>query len=206
MRFNNKNVIIPEPFVQPGPANDELWYTSSDGNILTPKGGSLPTIVSNTYVDGKGLIKCASDITSIGEAYINNARIVSVTIPNSVTSIGDRAFNNCSNLISVILGNSVESIGKYAFAVSVSLTSITIPNSVTSIKESTFGSCTGLTSLTIGISVKSIESYALSGCSSLTSISYTGSIAQYNAINKRRFWNSRVPATVVHCTDGDAPI
>ena len=68
MRFNNKNVVLPEPWVQPGPANNEIWYTSSDGNIVTPYSASaLPTIVSNTYVDGKGIIKCASDITSISD-------------------------------------------------------------------------------------------------------------------------------------------
>lgn len=229
MRFNNKNIILPEPYVQPGPPNDEIWYTSTDGNIVTPKYGSLPTIVSNTYVDGKGLIKCASDITHISEAYQNNTRIVSVVIPNSVTSIGERTFNNCSNLISVTIGNSVESIGIYAFAVSRSLTSITIPNSVTSIGDDAFSSCSGLTSVTIGNnlsnigdytfsqcssltsitipnSVKSIGYRAFSGCSVLTSISYTGTIAQYKAITKGRFWNNSVPATVVHCTDGDTAI
>lgn len=67
MRFNNKNVILPEPWVQPGPANDEIWYTSSDGNIVTPyRTSSLPEIVSNTYSDGKGVIKFATDVTSIG--------------------------------------------------------------------------------------------------------------------------------------------
>lgn len=60
-------MILPEPWVQPGPANDEIWYKSLDGNIVTPYSTSaLPTIVSNTYIDGKGVIKFASDITSIG--------------------------------------------------------------------------------------------------------------------------------------------
>ena len=199
-------MILPAPWVQPGPPNDEIWYTSTDGNIVTPKADTLPTIVSNTYVDGKGLIKCASDIISIGNVYQNNSRIVSVTIPNSVISIGDRAFNNCSNLISVTLGNSVESIGIYAFAVSRSLISITIPNSVTSIRDDAFGNCSGLTSVTIGNNVSSIGNSVFSGCSVLTSISYTGTIAQYKAIAKGRFWNNKVPATVVHCSDGDTPI
>ena len=53
----------------PGPANDELWYTSSDGNIVTPyQAGSLPTVVSNTYSDGKGIIKFVTDVTSIGDS------------------------------------------------------------------------------------------------------------------------------------------
>lgn len=50
-----------------GPPNDEIWYTSSDGNIVTPyRANSLPTIVSNTYSNGKGVIKFASDVTTIG--------------------------------------------------------------------------------------------------------------------------------------------
>ena len=72
------------------PAN-EIWYTSSDGKIVTPYiKSSLPTIVSNTYVDGKGIIKCASDITSIGNsAFKGCTTLTSVTIPNSVTIIGN---------------------------------------------------------------------------------------------------------------------
>ena len=139
MRFNNKNVILPEPWVRPVPADDEIWYTSSDGNIVAPnKASSLPTIVSNTYVGGKGIIKFASDVTSIGIQAFGNCRgLTSVTIPNSVTRIGGWAFENCTNL---------------------------------------------------------------------TSISYTGTIAQWNAISKYQWWNMNIPATVVHCTDGDAPI
>ena len=117
MRFNNKNVILPEPWVQPGPANDEIWYTSSDGNIVTSyRTSSLPTIVSNTYVDGKGVIKFASDVTSIGyRAFYDCTSLTSVTIPNSVTIIEQSAFSDCSGLSSVIIPNSVTSIGWYAF-------------------------------------------------------------------------------------------
>ena len=160
--FNNKNWELPEPWVQPRPANDEIWYTSSDGNIVKPYNtSSLPTIVSNTYVGGKGVIKCASNIIVIT----------------------DKTFKNCTSLTSVSFGDSVTYIGGSAFSNCSGLTSVTIPNSVTSIGYQAFY-----------------------GCSSLTSISYTGTIAQYNAIDKGSSWNTSVPATVVHCTDGDAPI
>ena len=81
-----------------GPANNEIWYTSSDGNIVTPKSGSLPTIVSNTYVDGKGIIKCASDITSIGGLAFWYTRIKSFFIPVNVNNIGMEAFKYCNYL------------------------------------------------------------------------------------------------------------
>ena len=65
----------------------------------------------------------------------------SITIPNSVTSIGDYAFEMCTDLTSITIPNSVTSIGGYAFSGCGSLTSITIPNSVTSIREYAFGGC-----------------------------------------------------------------
>ncbi len=70
-----------------------------------------------------------------------------MTIPNSVTSIGNSAFRNCSGLTSVTIPNSVTSIGGHAFYNCSSLTSVTIPNSVTTIGDSAFSGCTGLTSV-----------------------------------------------------------
>ncbi|GMO60249.1 MAG: hypothetical protein Ta2A_06370 [Treponemataceae bacterium] len=71
------------------------------------------------------------------------------TIPNSVTSIGDRAFFGCSSLTSVTIPDSVESIGRSAFYGCSSLTSVTIPSSVTSIAYSAFAYCSNLTSVTM---------------------------------------------------------
>ena len=94
----------------------------------------------------------------------------SVTIHNSVTSIGGGAFYGCSGLISVTIGNNVTSIGDDAFYECSGLISVTIPNSVTSIGDYAFYECSGLTSVTIGNSVTSIGDYAFYSCSSLTSI------------------------------------
>jgi len=71
----------------------------------------------------------------------------SFTIPDSVTSIGNYAFDCCDKLTSVILSDSVTSIGEMAFSNCI-ITSITIPSSVTSIGYSAFGYCRRLTSVT----------------------------------------------------------
>ena len=71
-------------------------------------------------------------------AFRGCSSLTSITIPNSVTSIGDYAFSGCSSLSSVTIPNSVKSIGDRTFYGCSCLTSISIPNSVTSIGESAF--------------------------------------------------------------------
>ena len=93
--------------------------------------------------------------------------LTSVTIPNSVTSIGDSAFSGCTGLTSVTIPNSVTSIGSYAFSGCTGLTSVTIPDGVRSIGAFAFSGCSGLTSVTIPDSVTSIGSDAFSGCYNL---------------------------------------
>ena len=70
--------------------------------------------------------------------------MTSITVPNSVTSIGKSAFSYCSRLKSITIPNSVTSIGYGAFSYCSSLTSITIPNSVASIEYGAFCSCSNL--------------------------------------------------------------
>ncbi len=99
-----------------------------------------------------------------------HTEIKELTIPNSVTSIGNSAFAGCSGLTSVIIPNNVTSIGESAFYNCDGLTSVIIPNNVTSIGESAFRYCFGLTSIAIPNSVTCIGNFAFSGCSGLTSI------------------------------------
>ena len=100
----------------------------------------------------------------------------SITIPNSVTSIGSSAFSSCKALTSITIPNSVTSIGDYAFYYCSSLTSITIPDSVTSIEHFAFSFCKSLTSIIISNSVTSIGNFAFDQCKSLTSISIPDSV------------------------------
>ena len=120
-------------------------------------------------------------------AFYGCSSLTSVTIPNSVTSIGDYAFDGCSGLTSVTIPNSVTAIGNSAFDGCSGLTSVTIPNSVTSIGESAFCGCSGLTSVTIPNSVTSIGKSAFYGCSGLKEV--CSQIEQPFAINESVFDN-----------------
>ncbi|HJJ05373.1 MAG TPA: leucine-rich repeat protein [Clostridiaceae bacterium] len=103
-------------------------------------------------------------------------------IPNSVTSIGNYAFEYCSSLTSINIPEGITSIGDSAFRGCSSLTNIEIPSSVTSIGDSVFRECSSLTSIEIPSSVTSIGSGAFYDCSNLTTINYHGTPEQFSAI------------------------
>ena len=104
------------------------------------------------------------------DAFTQCHNLISVTMPDTVTSIGGFAFSNCTGLTNVTIGNGVTSIGNRAFQGCRSLTSITIPDSVTSIGDRAFNSCSSLSSITIPDSVTSIGDYAFQSCSGLISV------------------------------------
>ena len=141
---------------------------------------------TNTLIVGCKNTIIPNSVTSIGDgAFRDCSGLTSVTIPNSVASIGNNAFSDCSGLTSVTIPNSVASIGVFAFYGCSGLTSVTIPNSVTSIGSYAFWGCSGLTSMTIGNSVTSIGWEAFRGCSGLTSVTIPNSVT---SIGERAFY------------------
>ena len=137
----------------------------------------------NLYLNGSLVtdLVIPDSVTSIGwRAFYGCSSLTSVEIPDSVISIGNYAFKGCSSLESVVIPDSVTSIGSYVFYGCDSLTSVTIPDSVTSIGSWAFSGCSSLESVSIGNSVMSIGNYAFSGCSSLASVYITDLTAWMN--------------------------
>ena len=107
---------------------------------------------------------------------IHHTKIQSVTIPESVTSIGRAAFLNCTGLTSLTIKGVATSIGAAAFSTCTSLTSLSLVGSFQTIGEHAFASCNSLTSLSLTCDVQKIGDYAFVACNSLTSLSLTGDI------------------------------
>ena len=154
-----------------GKTGDFIYTTNPDNTIIIiDYTGPGGAVVIPSIIEGKA-------VTSIGNsAFEGCTNLTSVTIPNSVTSIGDGAFYNCISLTSIAIPNSVTSIGYVAFEYCTSLTSVMIGNGVTNIGQGAFSVCTSLTSVTIPNSVTSIGDYALSWCTSLTGVTIPNSI------------------------------
>ena len=212
----------------------KILYTSTDGRIVQPRyTGSTyygANIISNTYRGGQGVIgfdgyvvKIGYDtfhelptlasivipdsVTTIGEyAFSDSRNLSSVTMSDSITSIGGQAFAYCTSLSSIVIPSGATEIGGYTFYHCESLSSIVIPDGVTELGESMLDGCRSLSSVTIGSGVARLDDYVFYLCTNLRDIRYNGTMAQWSNIPKGFQWNYNVPATVVHCSDGDIPI
>lgn len=154
--------------------------TAYQGNIVIPSkvknGAQEYTVVS---IGAKAFCRISS-VNSDGTAndYGSNSYVQSVTIPNTVVSIGDHAFYGCNGLTSVTFSSSLKSIGEYAFQFCTALPSLTIPNSVTTIGEYAFQFCTGLTSVDISTSLTALENGVFDSCSGLVSLVIPNSVTR----------------------------
>ncbi|GHT67718.1 hypothetical protein FACS189452_05980 [Bacteroidia bacterium] len=200
---------------------ETAWYNSQPdgvvyiGNWLYEYKGTMPSgttidvraetvgITGNAFYHCSGLtsVTIPNSVTSIGKSVFEGCTgLTSVTIPNSVTSIGNKAFSNCTGLTSVTIPNSVTSIGNNAFLGCSGLTSVTIPNSVTSIGGSAFHYCSGLTSITIPNSVTSIGNSAFQGCTGLTSVTNLNPTPQ--TINSNVFYSLPINSDTLYVLTG----
>lgn len=131
------------------------------------------------YIGADVDITIPDSVTEIGsKAFYECRDLKSVSIPDSVKKIGSEAFESCSNLTTINIPKEVNNLNMYVFAFCSSLKTINIPNGVKKIGEGAFSSCRSLESIIIPDSVKTIEGHAFQGCKSLTFIDVPGSVSQ----------------------------
>lgn len=163
------------------PGGREIWYTTSDGQVLQPKDPSAidATIVSNVYENNIGVISFDKDITVIGTTAFNSlSRLTSVVFPDSVVEIGWLAFNNCPNLTTISLPKNLERIGDRAFSLCTDLVDLVLPSKLKSIGKNAFASCSSLTSVHLPESLEELGDAVFYNCGNLSS--FTGKFVYEN--------------------------
>lgn len=135
---------------------ENCLYSSDNVLVLVPTKLQFVTIKNTT--------------TAIGESAFAISTVQSITIPDSVTSIGTKAFYNCENLKKLYIPESVKSIGESAFENCYKLRILDIPTPVESIERKAFKNCINLSSVILPDSLKTIGIDAFNGCDALKGI------------------------------------
>lgn len=122
-------------------------------------------------------ISIPKSVVSIGESAFQACdKLKKITIPEGVASIGQYAFTGCTSIVSVDLPKSMRDIGEFAFKYCEKLPSIIVPSSVLSLKEGIFHGCFSLNSVIIKEGVRFIGDSAFEECTSLTHITVPKSV------------------------------
>lgn len=177
-----------------GSCGEDLTWTLSPDGVLTISGtGSMPdysmkyanttdyTWISTApwaaHADRIQRLVMEEGVTSASKyAFCGLTALTAVTLPDSLSTIGWGAFEDCSGLTGITIPGGVTAIGYMAFENCTGLTSITLPDSVTSLGPSVFWGCSSLTSVTLPTGLTSISEYLFAWCTSLTSITIPGGV------------------------------
>lgn len=133
--------------------------------------------------------------------YAIGKKKTSFTVPEGVETIAPYAFAYCDKLKRVVISDSVTSIGKNAFERCDSLESVKVGNGVTQIPDKAFNFCDVLAQVTLPAGLTSIGEYAFNWCD-LTKIQFGGTVAQWEAVEKKPHYDDMSKTYVIHCTDG----
>ena len=153
-----------------------IAYPSAKGYVTILNG--IKTIAGNAFVDCTELtdITIPNSVTSIGNGAFGRTGFTSVELPDSITQMGIDVFCGCSSLETVTLSNSITSIPKATFFMCYKLSEIVIPSSVTSIGETAFGDCYSVKTLVTGNGLTSLDYLPIT--SALESITIGDSITE----------------------------
>lgn len=156
------------------------WDTNSDGELSYAEAAAVTDLgevfKDNATITSFNELQYFTGLTEIGERQIYNClNLTAITLPNSITSLGDWALAYNPKLASIIIPDGVTSIGEWAFYGDFLLASVNIPSNVTAISAHTFETCFSLTSITIPNTITSIGRNAFSG-SGLTSVFIPNSV------------------------------
>lgn len=207
-----------------GYSGDTTWNLTSSGQLIVSGKGAMKNYGAtsqtpwNKYADQIKAIRVDNGVTRIGSfAFYGLPNLEKITMADSVTTIGDYSFKNCTKLKDAALPNNLTSIGEAAFYGCAALTSVEMPDSLTStgtyvfkgctgltsvkfsgkltrISESLFYGCTGLTSVTIPEGVKTIDGYVFKNCENITEVNLPSTLTK---LGESAFYGNKKLTSIV---------
>ena len=168
--------------------NTDVTLLNSTGSTTTIKStnievwhmqGSTTTFDTSHWTTGNTLrevVITASGMTSLPDyAFEDCSSLTSVTLSNSITSIGQYAFSHCP-LTNIVLPSGVTTLKQYCFEYT-PITDLDIPNSVTTVGTAVFSYCTSLTGVTIGSGLTTFGNYTFNHCTALSAITFPATVS-----------------------------
>lgn len=162
-------------------SNNKIYYRTYDCKIFEPDVntdfGNGVKVTGHAFDNGAGVITFNNDVTAIGYQAFQYSQITEIVLPQTIRSIGNRAFyatssagKNPSQLTGINIPRDVESIGELAFYYCSKLTEIHLPDNIVFIGDRAFEYCNGLKQINIPEGVSSLGKSAFNRCSSLNDI------------------------------------
>ena len=169
--FSGKSEDV-SPLIDSGKCGENVEWELHESGLLYFYGQGKMDDWSEYYTN---LTTLAFDCTT--PWYDLRSKVKTVEIESGITSLGEYAFNRCSNLSKVSLPESIDTISKAAFRYCESLTSLELPDSIRYIDEYAFLGCTGITAVKFPKKVTRISYYAFRDCTNLKTIQLPSSIS-----------------------------
>lgn len=160
--------------IESGSCGDDATYKLyADGTLYIEGTGEVWHYFY--YNDNIKSVIIGEGITSIyyDGIFRSDKNLVSVTLPESLTDLGNSTFEYCSNLTTINLPGKLTNIGQEVFSYCSSLSSINLPEGITSIGQEAFSKCTSLSEITWPTNITRIEAGTFSGCNNLTSFDFS---------------------------------
>ncbi len=175
---------------------------NTDGMLITgfKKQASFSTLRIPSVINGKKIVGIADEalrdihadhaktiiipdtVTYIGDRAFENASEVSIVFEGTVTQIGEESFESCAKLTEIKLGSGIDKIPFMAFSKCSGLKTVNIPEGVSVIEENAFEDCTSMKTVVLPSTLTSVQDSGFLGCSSLVSIFFAGTEEQFDAI------------------------
>ena len=180
--------------------DDTANFTINEEGCITKYTGSQRIVIIPDTIND-------ITVTGIGEnVFKNNARMITVSIPDTVTYIGSSAFEGCTNLVGVTIPDGVANVNSNTFYKCSNLKDVSFGENVTIIGNSAFSNCGSLESIEIPDSVTEIGIWAFGNCSELVEVKLSKHLKkmEYCAFgNCNKLTEVEIPKSLEECTDDD---